>query len=461
MKLTAWRRILVPGIVLACLCTAQADSAGNPAGAVYVVPVEGEIERGLTYFIRRSVGEAEKAGAKAIIIHMNTNGGELAATETIMEILMDSSVETYTFVDNKAFSAGAFIAVATKHIYMSPASVIGAATPIAVGPSGGPAELSEAVAEKITSGVRALIASAAEENGHPREVVEAMVDRDVEIKGVIEKGKLLTLTGKEAETKKVGLSEGMVENIEELVEKIGGGEIVKIEVSWSEKIARLITTSAVRSLLLMLGLLGIYVEIKTPGFGVGGISALLCFSLFFLGHYVAGLAGLEEFLLFTAGVILLSVEIFLLPGFGIAGLLGIIFILVSLVLAMTGLESVPGLPWWSQRQYEEALNSIGIAIVGSIGLMVLAVKLFLPRTAAWDKLSLESAETRDRGFTVTSFDGFLGEKGLSQTVLKPSGKIMVGGEILDVVTEGEMVPKGVEVKIIRVEGNRIVVERND
>ncbi len=461
MKSTICRRILILGILGTCFYTALESTLNYSTEPVYIVPVKGEIERGLTYFIKRSVKEAEKNKAKALIIHMDTHGGEFGATETIMEVLLDTSVETYTFIDKKAFSAGAFIAVATEHIYMSPASVIGAATPIAVGPTGGPAEISKSVEEKITSGIRALMAAAAEKNEHPRRIVEAMVDRDVEIKGIIEKGKLLTLTNKEAEAKKAGLSEGTVENIDELVKKIGGGEIVRAEISWSEKIARMITSSGVRAVLLMLGLLGIYIEVKTPGFGIGGITALFCFSLFFFGHYVAGLAGWEELLLFSTGIVLLSIEIFILPGFGIAGLLGIILILASLVLAMTGVETIPGTPWWNQKQYDQAFYTIGTAIVGSIALAFLALKFFLPRTPLWSKISLESAETKDRGFAVTSFEKFLGEKGLTQTVLRPSGKAVFGEEILDVVTEGEMISKGVEVRVIRVAGNRIVVAEEE
>lgn len=467
LKSIVCRRILIPGIFLACFCIVGENleiyslplesDVENSQAPVYVVPIRGEIERGLVYFVRRSVREAEKNKAKALIIHMDTHGGEFRATENIMEALLDCSVETYTFVDKKAFSAGAFISVATKHIYMSEASVIGAATPIAVGPTGGPAELSEAVEEKITSGIRALMGAAAEKNGHPQKIVEAMVDRDVEIKGIIEKGKLLTLTNKKAEMKKVGLSEGTIENIDELIRRIGGGEVVTMEISWSEKIARLITSSGVRSVILMLGLLGIYVEVKTPGFGIGGTTALLCFSLFFFGHYIAGLAGWEELLLFIVGFILLAIEIFILPGFGIAGILGIIVIFTSFVLAMTEIGTIPGTAWWSQKQYEQALYSIGVAIVGSIGLAFLALRFFLPKTLLWGKISLETAETKDRGFTVKSYEEFLGKAGYAQTMLRPSGKAVFEEEILHVVTEGEMIPKGAEVRIIRVEGNRIVV----
>lgn len=463
MKFAFWQKLLLLGIFAGCLCTPLGSDVQNPEGIVYVVPVKGEIERGVAYFVNRCVKEAEESNAEALIIHMDTHGGDLMSTEIIMETLLDCPVTTYTFVDKKAFSAGAFIAAATKHIYMAEASVIGAATPVAMSPTGSAQDMGEAMEEKITSGVRALIATAAEKNGHPRKIVEAMVDRDMEIKGIIEKGKLLTLTNNEAEKKKIGLSEGTVKNLGVLIKKIAGenAQVIKPEISWAEKIARIITSSGIRAALLMLGLLGIYIEVKTPGFGIGGTAAIACFTVFFFGHYTAGLAGWEELLLFTAGFALLTIEIFVLPGFGIAGLLGITLILISFVLAMTGMKSLPGIPWWSQRQYSQAIYSMGMAVAGSIALAFLALKFLLPKTPFWGKISLESAETKEKGFTVTSFEKFLGEEGVSRTMLRPAGKAEFGEELLDVVTEGEIIPKGTKIRIIRVEGNRIVAAKND
>jgi membrane-bound serine protease (ClpP class) len=152
---------------------------------------------------------------------------------------------------------------------------------------------------------------------------------------------------------------------------------------------------------------------------------------------------------------------FVLPGFGIAGLSGIALILASFILAMTGAKAVPGIPWWNQKQYEQAFYTVGLAIAGSVAMAFLALKLFLPRTPFWDKIALESAETKEKGFTITSFENFLGKEGESQTVLRPSGKDIFDEEILDVVAEGEMIPKDTRIKVIRVEGNRIVVAKND
>ncbi len=425
---------------------------------VYTIPVSGEIERGLAYFVRRAVREAEDAGADAIIVVMDTPGGDFASTEAIMRVLLNSSVETLTYVKGYAFSAGAFIAVSTQSIYMAPATVIGAATPVAAGP-GGPAEMGEAVEQKITSGIRAIMRAAAEENEHPLELVEAMVDRDVEIEGIIEKGKLLTLTNRQAE--EAGLSAGTFESLEDLLKEIFGEsvDIVDTEISWAEKLARMLTGSGVRSLLLMLGLLGLYMEARTPGIGLAGAVSGICFVLFFFGHYAAGLAGWEELIIFMLGLTFLGLEIFIIPGFGVAGILGILLILTSLVMAMTGLPGAPGIPWWSGAQFEQAFRTMGAAIAGSIAAAVLFFRFVLPKTPMWDIISLNASEQKDQGFQMPSRLEYLGKTGTAKTMLRPAGKAEVDGEVLNVVAEGELIQKGENIRVISVEGNRMVVAR--
>ncbi len=436
------------------------ESRGGGAAEVYTIPVSGEIERGLAYFISRVVKEAESGSADAIILIMDTPGGDFASTESIMRVLLNSSVPTYTYVKGHAFSAGAFIAVSTRHIYMAPATVIGAATPVSGGP-GGPAEMGEAVEQKITSGIRAIMRAAAEENEHPLELVEAMVDRDVEIEGVIEKGKLLTLTNRQAED--AGLSAGTFESLEALIEHLFGEntKVVSTEISWAENLARILTSSGARSMLLMLGLLGLYMEARTPGIGIAGAAAGICFVLFFFGHYAAGLAGWEELLLFLAGAVFLTLELFVIPGFGVAGVLGILLILASIVMAMVGLPQAPGIPWWSGAQFEQAFRTLGTALAGSIAAAAIFFRFILPRTPMWNIISLGASEQKAEGFQVPSRLEYLGKSGEARTMLRPSGKVEVLGEVLDAVTEGELIKKGEKIRVDRVEGNRIVVVRED
>ncbi len=437
--------------------SAISKEAGSPT--VCIIPIKGEIELGLASFVGRVVKMAEEQEVDAIILHIDTNGGALDATEGIMEILLDTNIETYAFIDRKAFSAGAFIAVSTQHIYMAEGSVIGAATPIAMSPTGSPAEMSEAIEEKITSGTRALISAAAEKNGHPTKIVEAMVDRDVEVEGVIEKGKLLTLTSKKAQ--EVELSEGTISGLPQLLKAAGlsGARTITESVSWSEKFARLITSSGIRAALMMLGLLGIYVEIKAPGFGFGGTAAIICFALFFFGHYLAGLAGWEEPLIFIAGIMLLAIEIFLLPGFGLPGMAGIMLIFTSLLLAMTKPGIVPDIPWWREIQYERAFYTMGFAFAGSIALGALSYKYILPKTPLWGKITLQTTspappDAQKQG----NSSPYLNKTGKSITMLRPAGRANFDGETLDVVTEAEFIPENTPIRIIHIEGNRIIVE---
>jgi len=258
-----------------------AQSANN----VVVVPIKGEINKGLIYILHRGLKEAEAINASIVILEIDTNGGRLDATEEIMQMLLASPMKTISYINTKAFSAGAFIAVATDTIYMAPASVIGAATPVSISPTGGVQGTSNSFEEKITSGTMALIKTAAQHKGHPDRIVSAMVDRDIEIEGIIAKEKLLTLTNIEAEQDSVNLSRGTVKTIEELLNKEGVVDpiVTYIIPSWSEDLAILVTNSGVAGILMMIGMMGIYLEFKTPGFGLGGMMALLCFALFFWG----------------------------------------------------------------------------------------------------------------------------------------------------------------------------------
>lgn len=426
---------------------------------VYIIPVKGEIERGLVYLIQRGVKEAEENQASLIILDMDTQGGRLDATKMIMRTLLNTKIETYTYINSWAVSAGAFITAATNHVYMSPGAQIGAAAPMIGGPE---TKVTPTIEEKMVSASKAMISSAAEKNGHPSKIYEAMVDKDIEIKDVIEKGKILSLTNKQAEADNVKVSKGTVENIEKLLEKIGAdkAKIERVEISWAEIMARFVTGSVVAGILMMLGLLGIYTEIKTPGFGIGGTVAIICFALFFLGHYLAALTGWEELVLFFIGVILLSIEIFVTPGFGFMGVTGIICIVVSLILSMAGVTpDLPGLPeisGWDLSQYQKALYTFVSAMIGSIILAVILGKFVLPRTSAWQYLSLASQESGFSSFK-KDYSSLIGKTGVALTILRPSGKVIIEEEKIDVVAEGDFINKDMKVEVIEVEGNRVIV----
>ncbi len=430
---------------------------------VYVIPVEGEVEKGLSWVVRRGVREAEEARAEAIIIVINTDGGRADATREIMGHLLRSRVPVYSYIESRAFSAGAFIAVATREIYMASASMIGAATPIAVVPGAGPAATDTAMEEKMTSAFRALIASAAEQNGHPVEVVEAMVDRDVEIVDVIQKGKLLTLTNARAESEQIGLSQGTLDSLEEVTVALGfeNAHLVFIESTWAEVAARFLTTSLITSLLLMGGLGGIYFEIRSPGFGVPGAIGITCLVLFFFGHYIAGLAGYEEIVIFIIGVVLLAIEIFVTPGFGLMGAAGVLCLIGSFISAMGRGPFFSGETIFSPA-YFGALANLGMALVGLVVVIALSYRLgFSAGSPLFGRMVLTTDQSSRDGYEVSDAEpsSLLNKKGRTLTRLFPSGKARIDGEVVDVVSRGEFIEAGSEVEVIRVEGWRVVVRQ--
>ncbi|MBL7016950.1 MAG: nodulation protein NfeD [Kiritimatiellales bacterium] len=428
---------------------------------VYQIPIENQIEPALLYVIRRGVAEASKADANAIIFTMNTPGGRVDITRDILEIIREIDVPVYTFVERDAYSAGAIIALATPHIYMAPGSVIGAATPILMGPTGGVQELSDDVGEKMKSGVAAMVRAAAEQGGHSTELAEAMVRRETEYKigtNVVSKaGELLTLTASEAEGI---LSEGTVEDLDALLEAIGlpGAEIKKLEVTPAERLARVI--AAIAPILLMIGLGGIYLEIKTPGIGLPGIGGAAALVLFFFGHHIAGLAGMEDVVIFIIGFTLLFTEVFITPGFGVLGISGIVLILVSLLNAMSW--QVPGeiLPAFSGggATIQRAIGNLTLGMAGTVILAVAAGR-FLPKSRAVRPLVLSQSTDRASGFTAAhDHSELLGKEGTAEMNLHPAGRALFDGQRVNVITHGEFIEKGSAIKVVEAHGSRIVVK---
>lgn len=447
-----------------CLSPAQTESPAS----VCVLTLHEDITHNTLYLVRRGLHEAVEKKAAAVVLDLDTNGGRVDATEQIIRLLERAPVKTYTFVNAKAYSAGAFIACATDEIYMAPGSVIGAATPVMMIPGTGAQELPKSYEEKISSALRALIRATAQEKGHNPDVFEAMVDADKELvidgEVISPKGKLLTLTNEEAAREFEDppgplLSAGTVRTIEELLAKagLGGARTFTVAPYGFEVLGRWIT--AISPLLILIGFLAIYIELNTPGIGVPALVALICFGIYFIGHFVAGLAGWEEAVLFAVGVSLLAVEVFLLPGFGVTGLLGFIAIIVALVLAMT--ERWPGgpvLPTWPQLQLP--LLKLGIGLAGAtVGAMI--VGRYLPKSSLFKKLELAAATSAAEGYTASAGEArsLLGATGVAETMLRPSGKGRFGDRLVDVVTEGDWIEKGEPIKIVLVEGSRVVVRR--
>jgi membrane-bound serine protease (ClpP class) len=464
--------------ILAALFAAQAHTAEpekpTPADRpVYIISIKGMIERGLTYVIRRGLQDAAQAKAAAVVFDMDTPGGRVDAAERLIELIGRSPVPTYTFVNPNAISAGAIIAFSTDHIYMAPGSRIGDAMPIMMSPFGAPQDMPENIEEKTVSFVAGLIRSAAQRKGHDDQLAEAMVRREMEYKigddVISPKGQLLTLTNAEAErwvgeaeSRRRLLSEGTVESIDELMKAIGldDSKRVPVEISLAERIARYI--EAFSFLFLAGGLLGLYIEFKTPGFGIPGITGILLLMVWFWGHHIAGLAGMSELLVFALGAALLMVEIFVTPGFGVLGSTGLILMVSGLLMAMV--QHYPGdrifrIPDW---QIGASLYQLGLAL-GLTCVVALILARFLPRTHLFRGLMLDSAidarlEPQQKAAPRADL---LGLKGKAVTALHPAGIGIFDGRRLDVVAGGDYIEKGSPIVIADTHGNRIVVVRNE
>ncbi|MDY0148736.1 MAG: NfeD family protein [Kiritimatiellia bacterium] len=447
---------------------AAAQSPPAPVAAqspVYVIPIRGQIEGALLYVIRRGLAEAERQGAAAVLLVLDTPGGTLNAASDIVRSIQAAKTPVHSFVEKDAFSAGAIIALATRSIYMAPGAVIGDALPIMVSPIGGVQEMPEGLEEKSVSAVSALVRAAAQAAGHDPELAEKMVRREKEYtigeEVISPAGQLLTLTAEEAarpgrEEGKALLSAGTQPDIEAVLEALGlaGHPIVEMDITVAERVARLIAAAA--PILMILGFLGIYLEIKTPGIGLPGIFGAICLALFFWGHHIAGLAGQEDLLIFAAGVLLILVEIFIIPGFGITGLLGISLVLISLVGAMTRI--IPGgpvLPEWPDVQL--SLFKTGVAIVGTGG-AILVLGRFLPRNRFVNRLALATSTAATEGYTAAdNSSALVGLTGTALTPLRPAGAARIDGQRRDVVTAGEFIEAGTPIQIVEAHGSRLVV----
>jgi len=434
---------------------------------VVILPIRDDIMPPMVYLVRRGVKMAMDNKADVLLLDMDTRGGRVDCTEKIMEILAQFRGQTATYVNKGARSAGAFIAVATQRIYMAPESVIGAAAPIMLAPGGtGVEAMPETMEIKITSALSATIRSYAQKNGHNPEVVEAMIDKQKELtmdgQVINSKGRILTLNNREAEREygtppKPLLSAGTVETLDALIEKLAGPGVkpVTVQPTGAEQLATWI--NALNWLWLIIGVAGIYIEFKTPGFGLPGIVGVCAFALYFLGSYIAGLSGLEWPALFLLGLLLVALELFLFPGTVLLGLAGVGLMLVTILMAMV--DIYPGMPAWPELpRLKVPLQNLGLAVVGSV-VTLLVLSRVLPKTSLYGVLVSQSASgvasVQAENQTQHSRVGW---EGVTLSVLRPGGKAVFGEEILDVVTQGEMLPKGARVRIIGHSAREAVVE---
>jgi membrane-bound serine protease (ClpP class) len=437
---------------LACLLVGSLTGAAAPPArpVVYVAPIEGVIDLGLAPFVSRVLAEATAARAEAVVLEINTHGGRVDGAVHIRDALLRAQVPTVAFVNKRAISAGALISLAAEKIVMAEGGTIGAATPVQMG---APGEGARPVDEKTVSYMRKEFRATAEARRRPPLVAEAMVDPDVVIPGVIDKGKLLTLTTTEA--LKLRVADARADALDGVLEHLGlpGAEVRRPALNWAEQLVRFFTHPILSSVLMTVGILGILVELRTPGFGVPGAIGLVSLALFFWGHWLVRLAGWEEILLVTVGVLLLALEIFVIPGFGLAGIVGIVALLAGLALSLVGAGA-------TTAHVLQAVGQVAISLLVAIAVS-LAVLRLLPRLPYGRSLVLHSDLDARAGYASApeADRQWVGKHGRTATPLRPAGIALLEGERVDVVSQGEYIEADAPIVVVRVDGNRIVVRR--
>ncbi len=479
---SAARSLTVFASILTCalFCVLPVTTSAGENDKVLIIPLKDQIDKAHLYFLRRGFQLAQDtAGITAVVIDMDTPGGELKSTEEIvswMRSLADSGIKIYTFVNPRAQSAGAIIGLASEKIFMAPGSRIGSAAPILMGPAGGVQEVPDDVKEKILSDTRALVRGLAQENGYLPELAAAFVDASVEVKVgdrvISAEGDLLNLTAMEAveiipPMETPILAQSIVKDIAELMESQGlsGAEVIRIEPLGSERFARWITMLA--PLLMAAAFIGIYTEIKTPGFGVPGLIGVASLALFLFGHYIAGLAGKVDILLVLIGIILIIAEVFIIPGFGIFGILGLVAFFGGVLLAMVPhLPSVPTFPEGTmptlnlQPFLHEAFVNFTITAVITVVTCYFLSK-FLPTTGIYRELILAGSTSTADGYIATNVEKnmkLLGRSGIAITPLRPAGIATIDDARVDVVSLGDYIDEGEKIIVREVKGPRVAVD---
>ncbi len=417
--------------------TAPASALAAAPTRVMVIPVREEIATPILYIIRRGLKEAIEQKADVVVLDMKTPGGALDVTFEIMEALGRLPGRTITYVNTEAISAGAFISAMTSEIWFAPTGVIGAAAPVMA--TGG--EIDASMKQKIVSYLRARVRAVSEGKGYRGEVISAMIDANYELKigdKIIKpKGELLSLTASEA-NERYGdpaqplLAAGTAATLDELLtQKLGATaeSTRRFEVSWSEKFAVLL--NSVRPLLLGLGLLLAFIEFKTPGFGVFGISAAVLLAAVFFGHYIAGFSGHEPVLVFVLGLLAVMVELIFFPGVVVVAAGGLLLMLGSLVWSMADLwpnEPITFSPEVFLEPVANLVAGLGVAVV--LGLLLAR---FLPRGWIWDRMVLATSVSGAAQMAgsapdvVASAPSLIGARGVAVTGLYPSGQVEVDG----------------------------------
>ena len=435
-------------VILFCLICSTAMAQKSK---VMVMEIKEEIDPRMLRYVKLAIGHAETTHADYVIIDMDTYGGVLTDAKEIVDVIMDFKKPIWVFVNSDAASAGALISIACDSIYMSPGATIGAAT--VVEGAGG-----EAAPDKYQAYMRGIMRATAEKNGRNPRIAEGMVDERIVIDSIKQEGRVITFTTSEA--LKFGYCEAQVESIEEILKrnKIKNYEIDAFKLGVVEKIIAFALNPFISGLLILVIIGGIYFELQTPGIGFPLFAAVTALVVYLIPYYLNGLADYWEIIALFIGVILIVAEIFILPGFGVAGIAGITLTVVSLILIMLNND-------FFNFEFVPLGDIVMATMVAFGGLMGGMIVLFaggskIIKSKAFQRMALTETQESSKGYSVnTQTESMIGKTGSAYTVLRPSGKVMIGDQLYDAFSRGDFIEKGEAIVVIEREGITLKVKR--
>lgn len=416
---------------------------------VMVMEIRSDIDPRMSRYVELALEHAEDIDADYVIVDMDTYGGIVTDAKDIVERIMSFEKPIWVFINNDAASAGALISIACDSIYMAPGANIGAATVVTADGVAAP--------DKYQSYMRSTMRSIAEEKGRDPQIAEAMVDQSIEIDSVTKEGQVITFSTSEAI--QYGFCEAKVNSIEELLARNGieDYDLTNFELSSTEKVISIFLNPVISGILILVIIGGIWFELQTPGVGFPIAAAILAAILYFVPYYLNGLAENWEIIAFFIGVSLIAVEVFVIPGFGVAGILGITLTIGSLVLVMINNDNFD----FSLVPFANILSAVMVVfagMLGSVGIFIVAGAK-LSTTRAFSRFTLTDTMDRESGYT-SNFkkESLLGKLGTAYTILRPSGKVMIDGKIYDAYTRGEFINKDQKVIVTSEEGTSLKVK---
>lgn len=428
-------------------------SAQQTQKKVFTFAIDQDIDPGMNRRVKLAMDQAELIKADVILIEMDTYGGAVTDADEIRTRILESKIPVYVFINKDAASAGALISIACDSIYMAPGASIGAAT-VVNGTDG------TAAPDKYQSYMRSMMRSTAEATGRNPQIAEAMVDEKLVVPGISDSSSVITFSV--AEAIQNGFCEGEYSTTKEILaaQNLQSAEIIAYEEKTVDTIISFFLSPAVSGILILLIIGGIYFELQTPGIGFPLAVAVSAALLYFIPYYLNGLAENWEILAFVIGIILLAVEFFIIPGFGVFGVAGIVLTLGGLVLGMLPNQAFD-FDFVPSSQLFGALLTVILAALAAVGL----VFWLTPKVNEWGAfkhLTLASTQESSQGYTVRVYDeGLVGKIGTVHSRLRPSGKVEIAGEIYDAYSRGEFLEHGESIEVISTEGTSLRVKKRE